>query len=273
MSVGFGIIINYSSYLRQQDDVVLSGLTSSSVNEFFEVCLGGLITIPAAFIFLGTIDKEILDSSFKLGFVALPNVFASMWGGQIFGFLWFFMLFVAAITSSVSMLQPVIAFLEEGFGLKRHASAAVLGLISALGVIFVMGFSKDLIALDTMDFWVGTFLIFVLAMTQAVLYGWVLGIDRGEVEAHRGAHLRIPRFVQYILKYVTPLYLLAIFVLFCIYNLPGYLSSIVQKPAAVWTIAFIGIILAFLLLLIHIAGRRWEAEGRYDDIDKELDEA
>ena len=47
--------------------------------------------------------------------------------GRFFGFLWFFMLFVAAITSSVSMLQPVIAFFEEGFGLKRHASAAVLG--------------------------------------------------------------------------------------------------------------------------------------------------
>ena len=50
-------------------------------------------------------------------------------GGQFFGFLWFFMLFVAAITSSVSMLQPVIAFFEEGFGLKRHASAAILGLL------------------------------------------------------------------------------------------------------------------------------------------------
>ena len=45
----FGIIINYSSYLKRNDDVVLSSLTASAVNEFFEVCLGGLITIPAAF--------------------------------------------------------------------------------------------------------------------------------------------------------------------------------------------------------------------------------
>ena len=47
LSVGFGVIINYASYLRRDDDVVLSGLTSSSMNEFFEVCLGGMITIPA----------------------------------------------------------------------------------------------------------------------------------------------------------------------------------------------------------------------------------
>ena len=53
LSVGFGIIINYASYLTKKDDVALSGLTSCSMNEFFEVCMGGLITLPAAFIFLG----------------------------------------------------------------------------------------------------------------------------------------------------------------------------------------------------------------------------
>jgi SNF family Na+-dependent transporter len=132
LSVGFGIIINYASYLRRSDDIVLSGLTSSSVNEFFEVCLGGLITLPVAFIFLGLSTAEFTDSTFSLGFKALPNVFARMWGGQLFGFLWFFVLFIAAITSSVSMLQPIIAFLEEGFGLKRHASASILGLITAM---------------------------------------------------------------------------------------------------------------------------------------------
>ncbi|MCZ6817417.1 MAG: sodium-dependent transporter, partial [Planctomycetota bacterium] len=116
MSVGFGIIINYSSYMRKNDDVVLSGLTAGSMNEFFEVCLGGLITLPAAFIFLGVAAGTY--GTFGLGFNALPNVFAAMPAGRAFGFLFFFMLFLAAITSSLSMLQPVIAFLEEGFGLK-----------------------------------------------------------------------------------------------------------------------------------------------------------
>ena len=209
LSVGFGIIINYASYLKREDDVVLSGLTSSSMNEFFEVCLGGLITLPAAFIFLGVAAGE--QGTFGLGFVSLPNVFDQMPGGRWFGFLWFFMLFIAAITSSVSMLQPVIAFLEEGFGLKRHASAAILGLLTALGCGFVLYFSGGLTALDTFDFWVGNVLLFLLALAQAIIYGWAFGIEKGEQEAHVGAHLRIPRFVQYMLKYVVPTYLIFIF--------------------------------------------------------------
>jgi len=281
LSVGFGIIINYSSYLREKDDVVLSGLTSSSLNEFFEVCLGGLITVPAAFIFLGIALEDYTGSTFALGFKALPNVFAAMWGGRFFGFLWFFMLFVAAVTSSVSMLQPVIAFLEEGFGLKRHASVALLGLLTALGCGFVVYFSKGLTALDTFDFWVGSVLIFVLALSQALLYGWVFGIEKGEAEAHKGAHIRIPRFVQFMLKFVVPVYLVTILVFFCWDKLPsrevdgkykmGYVEQIANSPVALSSVIFIGLVLGFLMLLIHIAGRRWAAEGRFDCIDDEAE--
>ena len=271
LSVGFGIIINYASYLRKNDDVVLSGLTSSSMNEFFEVVLGGLITIPAAFIFLGAAVGD--KGTFALGFESLPNVFALMPGpaliGQFFGFLWFFMLFIAAITSSVSMLQPVIAFLEEGFGLKRHASAAMLGLISLLGCGFVLYFSEGLVALDTFDFWVGSVLLFVLALIQSLLYGWAFGIERGATEAHRGAHIRIPHFVQLMLKYVVPVYLIVVLVGFCTQNLPSYVDSIGSNPAALGSILFIGAVLVTLLLLVRTAGKRWEAQGRltYDDDD------
>ena len=265
LSVGFGIIINYSSYLRKNDDVVLSGLTSSSVNEVFEVCLGGLITLPAAFIFLGVAAGEF--GTFGLGFNALPNVFALMPAGRIFGFLWFFMLFIAAVTSSVSMLQPVIAFFEEGFGLRRRGSAAILGLLSAVGCGFVVYFSKGLVALDTLDFWVGSVLVFVLAMMQAILYGWIFGIKKGEKEAHRGAHIRIPRFVQIMLKYVVPLYLAVIFVTFCVQKVPGYAHAVMQDFTALLSIIFIAVLLGLILLLVHIAGRRWEAEGRFENLE------
>jgi NSS family neurotransmitter:Na+ symporter len=270
LSVGFGIVINYASYLRQHDDIVLSGLTSCSINEFFEVCLGGLITVPAAFIFLGAAAGE--QGTFGLGFVALPNVFALMPGGRVVGFLWFLMLFFAAITSSISMLQPVIAFLEEGFGLKRHASTAVLGLVAAIGCGFVAFFSEGMMALDTFDFWVGSVLIFLLALVQALLYGWVFGIGRGELEAHQGAHFRIPHFIQYMLKYVVPLYLLTILAFFCWEKLPsrdvdgvhqaGYIETISNNDVAFASVMFIGVVLVFLLLMVHIAGRRWESQGR-----------
>jgi SNF family Na+-dependent transporter len=260
ISAGFGIIINYASYVRKSDDIALSSLTAGSVNEFFEVCLGGLITLPAAFIFLGA--SATLMGTFGLGFNALPHVFAVMPGGRFFGCVWFFMLFLAAITSSVSMLQPVIAFLEEGLGLRRHASATFLGLIAALGTMFVMYFSKGLIALDTFDFWVGTFLIYTLAMFQTVLYGWVFGIERGEEEMHHGANIRVPRVVQFVLKYVSPLYLLFVFAMFCWQSLPDRLRNMGGDQIAIGSAFFIGTIAAFLMLLVRIAGRRWEREGR-----------
>jgi NSS family neurotransmitter:Na+ symporter len=343
ISTGFGIIINYASYLRRQDDVALSSLTAASVNEFFEVCFGGLITLPAAFIFLGV--SATLTGTFGLGFNALPHVFASMPGGSFFGFVWFFMLFLAAITSSLSMLQPVIAFFEEGLGLRRHASVTMLGLVAAFGTGFVLYFSKGMLALETFNFWVGTFMIYTLAMFQTVLYGWVLGIDRGEQEMHEGAQLRVPRLVQYVLKYVSPAYLLLIFVTFCWQELPsgplpvfdtsvglatglgegtvpaalaaeiesnelavpapaiveaksengpwiirdnegmpkltlalgekdgeqvlrigtykmGTLETIVRDSVVRGSAIFIVSILAFMMILVHIAGRRWEREGR-----------
>jgi hypothetical protein len=202
--------------------------------------------------------------------VTLPNVFARMGPtGQFFGFLWFFMLFLAALTSSVSMLQPVIAFLEEGFGLKRHASCALLGLITTLGGGYVVYFSQGLVALDTMDFWAGTVLIFILAMVQAVLYGWVFGIERGHAELHKGAHIRVPWFVQIVLKYVTPVYLGAIFVGTLIQSGPGYLSGILSNPIVFATVLFMGVIIIFLMVLVGIAEKRWIKEGRYRLADQE----
>ena len=260
LSVGFGVIINYASYVRRDDDIALSGLTASSVNEFFEVCLGGLITLPAAFIFLGAAAAA--QTTFGLGFNALPNVFAEMPGGRFFGFLWFFMLFLAAITSSLSMLQPVIAFLEEGLGLRRHASATLLGLITAFGTAFIVYFSKGLVALDTFDFWVGTMAIVVLSLVQSILYGWLFGIERGEEELHRGANIRVPHVVQWILKFVTPLFLLCIFVGVCYNQGPQYWQILSQGGVPLYSVLFIGLVFVFLLLLIHIAGNRWEKEGR-----------
>ena len=72
LSVGFGIILNYASYVKRKEDIALSALTASSMNEFFEVCLGGLITLPAALWFLGIAAGTM--GTFALGFNALPNV-------------------------------------------------------------------------------------------------------------------------------------------------------------------------------------------------------
>ncbi len=269
LSVGFGIILNYASYLRRDDDVVLSGLTASSTNEFCEVCLGGLITLPAAFMFLGaaSLTPEVLNSGFQLGFMALPAVFARMPLGGLFGAIWFFMLFAAAITSSLSMLQPAIAFLEEGFGMGRRFSVTCLGLITAIGSLLVVYFSKNLLALDVMDFWVGTVCIFILATVQVITVSWIFGIDKAKAEARRGAAMKIPGVFWFIMKYVSPLYLLIIFGAWCVLNIPGKVRDILalgdeDRGTVLLILAFITVLLIFFVLLVNLAGKRWREQGK-----------
>ncbi len=275
LSVGFGIVLNYASYLRKDDDVVLSGLTASSTNEFCEVCLGGLITVPVAFMFIGSenLTKDILGSSFSLGFMALPTVFARMPAGQFFGAIWFLMLFIAAITSSLSMLQPAIAFLEEGFGMGRRFSVTCLGLISAIGSLLVVYFSKNLLALDTMDFWVGGVCIFLLATVEVIMAGWLFGIRHLRDEISRGAAMKIPEFFWPIIKYVSPLYLLGIFGLWCYYNLPQRIGDIQHmnsedRGTVLLILSFIILMLIFFGLLINLAGKRWREMGKLDILSR-----
>lgn len=272
LSVGFGVVITYASYLTRKNDVVLSGLSSSAANEFCEVALGGMITVPAAYVFLGAAGI-VGQGTFGLGFKVLPLVFSKMPLPWLFGALFFLLLFLAAVTSSLSMLQPGIAFLEEGLGLTRRQSVALLGLLTALGCTFVVYFSKDLKALDTLDFWVGTVCIFIMATVLIIMFGWVLGLERGWEEAHQGAEMRIPGFFKPIIKYVSPLYLLGVFALFVLFNVfgldiktgqfnpTGYVLDLVgpqADPVARLSVMLIVIVLIFFLILTATAGKRWE---------------
>ncbi|MGJ8653153.1 MAG: sodium-dependent transporter [Opitutaceae bacterium] len=265
LSVGFGVIITYSSYLSKKDDVVLSGLAATSANEFCEVALGGLITLPAAVTFLGVAGVAGMGT-FGLGFNVLPMVFANMAFGGLFGFLFFFLLFLAAVTSSLSMLQPGIAFLEEAMKITRKQSVALLGLITAVGCGFVVYFSEGVKALDTMDFWVGTFLIFVLSTIQIIIFGWILGIEQGFKLAHEGSAIRIPSVFKFIMKWVSPLFLLIIFALWVAANVfgidfstgeasySGYVKDLFIEPNTVaWlSITLISIVAALFIFIVSL---------------------
>ncbi|MCH7995817.1 MAG: sodium-dependent transporter, partial [Planctomycetes bacterium] len=207
LSVGFGLILCYSSYLRPNDDVVLSSLSASSTNEFCEVVLGGMIVVPTAFLFLG--PENATGTTFTLGFVTMPAIMHFMPFGSFFGGMWFGLLFLAAVTSSISMLQPAIAFLEDGFGMKRRASVLILALFTTCGSGLIMYFSHNLTALDFADFWC-EFMMIVAALGQVLIFGWVVGAGRGIKEANRGADFQIPPFMVFVLKYVTPTFLITV---------------------------------------------------------------
>ena len=215
LSVGMGSIQTYASYLRKKDDVALTGLSTASTNEFAEVVLGGTIAIPAAVVFFGVAGATAIANrgSYDLGIVAMGVVFQGLPGPQILGqlaaFLWFFLLFIAGVTSCVALASPTIAFLQEEIGLtRRNAARSVAGLGLLLGLFHVVFYQKGV--LDEWDYWAGTFGLVVFATIEIILFSFVFGIDRGWDELHEGADIKIPRIYKPIMKWVTPLFLITL---------------------------------------------------------------
>jgi neurotransmitter:Na+ symporter, NSS family len=269
LSVGFGLILTYASYLKKDDDVALSSMTSVAGNGFCEVVLGGMIALPAAFIFLGPVvlsDAKNLGT-FSLGFVTLPNVFNQMPAGNIFGFLFFFLLFLAAVTSSLSMLQPSIALLEEGLGITRKPSVAMLGFITFTGTFLIVYFSAGFMAMDTMDFWMANFFIFIFATVQTLIYGWVIGPKRGYEALATGAGMTVPRWIMIVIRYVSPIFLLTVFALWCVEELPTRWGDIIHPPAGeppvvLIVLGFILLVITFFGFVIAGANLRWKERER-----------
>lgn len=263
LSVGFGLIITYASYTKRNDDIALSSLTACTGNSFCEVVFGGLMIVPAAVMFLGSANiKENVATSFALGFQTLPSVFEQMPLGFFFGFLFFFLLLLAAITSSISMLQPSIALIEEGFGLGRKMSVTILCFVQMISTAFVVYFSKGLLALDTFDFWVGNVGVFVSATFQVILFAWILGMRSGMEELERGAMIKIPRFVKYLIKYIAPLFLITIFLFWLKINLPAKIEEIKGEFVARLSIGFMLALGIFLTMVVALALTRWEKQDK-----------
>ncbi len=215
LSVGMGSIHCYASYVRKDDDIALNATTAGLINEAVEVGLGGAILIPitTAYLGLGAVMAATAGGSgFSLGFLALPTLFLN-WGplAPLAGALWFGLLFFAGITSSLAMGQPVIAFLEDELGTPRRRAALAFGLSTlVLGFVCVWLYPGG--SFDEFDFWTGTFSLVVFALGEVLVFGWVFGIDRGWEEITRGADMPMPRFLRPVIRYVTPLFILVVFV-------------------------------------------------------------
>ncbi|MDD5746691.1 MAG: sodium-dependent transporter [Candidatus Omnitrophica bacterium] len=211
LSLGIGVILTYASYLKKGDDVVLSGLTAASTNEMAEIILGGSIVIPAAFVFFGPVAIESIAKSgtFNLGFVTMPLVLNKLPWAQAFAFIWFFLLFLAGITSSVSLAQPAVAFLEDEFDISRRKAVAIFGAATFLlcqpGIFFLKNG-----VVDELDFWGGTVFLVIFGTIEVILFAWVFGMNNAWDEIHKGADMRIPRAYKFIIKYITPLFLFII---------------------------------------------------------------
>lgn len=229
LSLGMGIIQNYASYLKKDDDIVTSAVATAALNEFAEVILAGTIVIPIAFTFLG---PEGLKSGVGLSFIALPNVFRTMVGGNAIGTLWFLLLFFAGITSSIAMFNYLVAFLEEQFGVERKKGSTVIfalyiaaGLPIALEPIATK--TSELFYLTELDNWVGSYLLVVLGLIEIISAVWLFK-EKGLEEINNGSYWKVPKwFYSIVMKLITPAFIIVLLVFSTIdYAKNGYLKVV-----------------------------------------------
>ncbi len=260
LSVGFGTIITYSSYVGKREDIALSSLTANAANEVVEVGIAGMMIVPAAVSLLG-VAAAAGASTFGLGFNVLPQVFAAMPGGQVFGTLFFFLLFLAAVTSSISILQPSIAFMEEFWGLTRTQSVTLIGLLITGGAVLVAWFTgEDMLALSTLDFWGGTMCIYCIAALYLIIFRFIWGTERGLAELRRGSLLPLPRSLAFVINWVTPGIFAAIFGSWLYKNIfgttsPHIMNLLEARPGALLPILWVLGIFTFMCFVAHTSRR------------------
>lgn len=174
LSVGFGIIFTYASYVNRKESIIKMSAQTAIADTLFAI-LAGVAIMPAVFAF-GLEPGQ----GPGLLFVTIPYIFSQLPLGSVLAVLFFFVLFVAAITSSISLLEVVVAYLIEEFKLKRrNAVITVVLVVTLIGVFCSLsqGVLSDvkifgLNIFDLLDYTSANILIPLGAMLIVLFAGW-----------------------------------------------------------------------------------------------------
>ncbi len=217
LSLGAGSMITYASYLSKKENIV----TSAFWITFFEVlvCLiAGFVVLPA----VSAMGKDFAEGP-ELIFVVLPSIFGEMPGGYFFGVGFFVLVLIAALTSTVAMIEVPVAYLVDEKGWSRKKSVA-LGALAA----FIVG-TPAALAHGASDFWsdlpgIGTDFFTVISTVfgdlslsvasffVAIFVGWIWGVGKATREIETGGNVfTIRRLWSFLIRYVAPITIFIIF--------------------------------------------------------------
>lgn len=216
LSLGMGITITYGSYLQKSENLQKSSFIIVILDTIVAL-LSGIVILPAVFSF------GLKPSSGPgLMFETLPQVFNSIAFGNMFGAIFFILVFFAAVTSAIASLEVVSAFLIDSFRIKRHTAIILMAtLISIVGVLTSLsnGLLSDFKIMNMTIFNFFVFLTDNLLMPVATIFtcifvGHIIGTNKiiSEIELGSGK-LKYSRFFTVIMKYIAPVLISIIFVI------------------------------------------------------------
>ena len=220
LSIAMGILISYGSYVK--DDVNLS----KSVNriEIFDTSiamLSGFMIVPAVYIFSG--DEGLKSAGAGLMFDTLPKVFGAMPFGQFIGAAFFILVLLAALTSSISLMEAITSIFMDKFKMKRvPAGLTVAGISLLLGIPSSLGHGVwaniKLMGMDFLTFFdyiSNSVMMPIVALATCILIGWVVGTKTIEDEVTKNGE-KFPRLQIFraMVKYIAPVFLVIILVFY-----------------------------------------------------------
>ncbi|MGL5956614.1 MAG: sodium-dependent transporter [Brevinema sp.] len=257
LSIGMGAIINYASYVKRDQDITLSALSANATNEFAEVILGGMIIIPAAAAILGTsaLTDVANGGTFGLGFITMPVILAELPMAPLLSVIWFFLLFFAGITSTLSMYQPLLSFCSDELKWDKKRSLSIISVMALVMGIYV-ALDSSLNTLDEIDFWGGNLFLLLFGTIETVLFATHIDSKKGWLELHKGSHIKIPVLYRFILKYVTPTVLIIILGAWLVTEGPArfmmtYYAPEVRSSVLTTRILLLAIAVGFNLLIAY----------------------
>lgn len=218
LSLGFGTIMTYASYVDKKENPLFQS-TATAVSDLMFALIAGVAIMPAVFAF--GLDPQ---SGPGLVFETLPYVFSQMPAGGVIAIVFFIALLVAALTSSISMLEVAVAYLVEEKGLKRvSASLIVFAGCWVVGVLCSLSFGPlsgvKIAGLSIFDFFdsISSNILMTLGSLMTVLFvGWRLKKTDIYDEFTNGgtlsANARMFGVLWFLIRYVCPLAIIVVFV-------------------------------------------------------------
>ena len=217
LSLGLGCLCTYGSYFRSDTNIGKTALNVALIDTFVAV-MSGLIIFPAVFNAGYAISSNDIGPS--LLFITMPNVFQQAFGSipvlsYLVSVLFYFLLVVAALTSTISMHEVVTAYVSEEFGMNRRRAAAIVTVAcSVVGVFCSLSFGPldgarlfGMSLFDLFDYVASNIFLPVGGMFVSIFTGWYLDkrLMRDEITNH--GTLRVPylRLVVFILRYFAPI--------------------------------------------------------------------
>lgn len=207
LSVGFSIMIAYTSYLPRKTDLTNSSLIVGLSNASFEffAALGVFAALGFLAVSQNVAVAEVSTSGVGLAFVVFPQILNEMPGpSELYGVLFFGALFFAGITSMVSILECVIAAVREKFDLTRAAAVNwICGLCALVSLLYVT--RGGLFYLDTVDHFINNYGLVVVGLVEVVLLAWVVR-QLGTLREHLNdvSYVKLGRWWTIVLTVITP---------------------------------------------------------------------